>query len=130
MAGKIGRPTKYDPAMCNVVVQCGAEGMGRYEMAAEIGATLETVLQWEKEHPEFSDATTRARQLSQGWWEAQGRQGIWSRDFNAPAYSLQVRNRFPADWRDKHELTGSDGGPMRIELTTRIVRSGDVEGDE
>jgi hypothetical protein len=125
MAGKIGRPTKYDPAMCDIVVQCGAEGMGRYEIAAELDVSLQTMVAWEEEHPAFLSATTRARQLSQAWWEKQGRKGIWSRDFNAPAYSLQVRNRFPADWRDKHELTGSDGGPIEVSVTRRIVRADD-----
>jgi len=116
-----GRPTLYDPSMCEVVIECGRQGMGRYEMAAQLDVTLETVADWEKRHPEFFVATTHARQLSQAWWEAQGRKGTWSRDFNAPAYSLQVRNRFPRDWRDKHELAGPNDGPIEIAFTRRIV---------
>ena len=30
--------------------------------------------------------------------------GIWSRDFNAPAYRLQMLNRFPDDWHDKQDV--------------------------
>mgnify|MGYP002149956458 CR=1 FL=1 len=33
-----GRPSKYDPAMCEAVIAAGEEGMGRAEIAAEIGA--------------------------------------------------------------------------------------------
>ena len=47
---------------------------------------------------------TRAREFSLAWWEAQGLAGIWSKDFNAHAYRLQMMNRFPDDWRDRQEL--------------------------
>lgn len=50
------------------------------------------------------DAMTRAREFSLAWWEKQGLEGIWSRDFNANAYRLQMMNRFPDDWRDRQEL--------------------------
>ena len=113
----MARPTKYDPAMCETVVECGRQGMGRAEMAAELDVDRNTVATWEQEHPEFLRATTRARELSAAWWEKQGRLGITSRDFNANAYSLQVRNRFPGEWRDKQQVehSGVDGKP--IELT-------------
>jgi hypothetical protein len=112
---KRGRPTKYDPdTMIPRMMELAREGAGRLEVCAEIDVDLVTFLKWEREHPEFLNATTRARELSQAWWEKQGRRGIWSREFNAPAYSLQVRNRFPKDWRDKHEITGDNGGPLRF----------------
>lgn len=122
-----GRPTKYDPAMCERIVECGAQGAGMAEMAAAIGVCRDTVNEWVKQHPEFSAAITRARELSAGWWEAQGRKGIWSREFNAQAYSLQVRNRFPGEWRDKqdHELAGRDGGALEVVVTRRVIDPGD-----
>ncbi len=90
-------------------------------IAAKLGITRETLNVWRRERPEFSDATTRARELALAWWEEQGRLGIWSRDFNANAYRLQVMNRFPADWRDKqeHAHTGRDGEPL--EIVRRVV---------
>jgi hypothetical protein len=114
--GKGGRPTKYKPEMCDVVIELGKQGAGRLETCLELDIVPDTFLRWEEEHPEFSEATTRARQFSQAWWESQGRKGIWSREFNASAYSLQMRNRFPSDWRDKHDLehSGQGGGPIPI----------------
>jgi hypothetical protein len=111
----VGRPTKYDPdTMIPRMLELASEGAGRLEICAELGVSLQGFLDWEAAHPEFLDSTTRAREISQAWWEKQGRAGIWSKDFNAPAYSLQVRNRFPKDWRDKHEVTGEGGGPLRF----------------
>jgi hypothetical protein len=121
---KPGRPTKYDPdTMIPRMLELAAEGAGRLEICAELGITRDTMLTWEAEHPKFFDATTQARDLSQAWWEAQGRKGVWSREFNAPAYSLQVRNRFPRDWRDKHdhELSGPDGSPVPLSIQIELV---------
>lgn len=124
---KVGRPTDYRPEFCDAVLKLGEQGASRAEWCLELGIARQTLHNWEAQHPEFLEATTHARELAQGWWEKQGRAGIWSRDFNASAYSLQVRNRFPADWRDKqdHELAGPGGGALVIER--RIVRPDDGE---
>lgn len=123
-----GRPTKYDPAMCETVVQCGVEGMSRAEICAELDISFNTMRNWEDEHPEFLRATTRARELGQAWWERQGRKGIWSRDFNAGAYRLQVMNRFPKDWRDKHEHESAtpEEQAARIAALIQAMRDADA----
>jgi hypothetical protein len=130
--GKVGRPTDYDPAICERVVELGREGVGRLELAAELDIAWATMLTWEREHPEFLTATTRARELSAGWWEQQGRLGINNRNFNAQAYSLQVRNRFPAQWRDKqeHEHTGSVLHKLAALPPGELRRIEDMSDDE
>lgn len=113
--GPGGRPTKYDPAkMVPVIMKLARVGASRVEIAAELGVVKQTLYNWEDEHPDFVEVMKEARDVSQAWWEKQGRKGIWSRDFNAPAYSLQIRNRFPDDWRDRkdHELSGPGGQPL------------------
>lgn len=99
--------------------------MGRAEIAAKLEVDRQTLANWEAAHPEFLGATTHARDLAAGWWAEQGRKGIWSKHFNAPAYRLQVLNRFPDDWRDKreHEVSGPGGGPITV--TRRIIDPGD-----
>jgi hypothetical protein len=100
----VGRPSKYNPEFCELVVKLGESGASRAVMAATIGIDRMTMRTWEKEEPAFLAATTRALELSQAWWEHQGQRGIWSRDFNANAYRLQVMNRFPAEWRERSEI--------------------------
>ena len=98
------RPTKYRPEFCLRVVELGADGMGRAEIAHELGTNRQTLHDWEAAHPAFADAMTRARDAALAWWEKQGRKGIWGgKAFNAQAYRLQVINRFPKDYRDKQE---------------------------
>lgn len=110
-----GRPTKYDPIYCEAVLQLGADGAGRYEMALELGIVYSTLQQWEKNYPAFAEAMRDASDLAQGWWAKQGRKGIFmGSDFNANAYALQVKNRFPRDWKDKHDHVVEGGITVTI----------------
>ena len=122
MAG--GRPTDYDPAYCDRVIELGRIGMSVIEMAADIGvarSTLEAL--WTAEHPEFKEAFMLSRQLSQAWWETMGRVNIimppQSGTFQASVWSRSMAARFPADWREKSETTHA--GAVEIKTITRTI---------
>ena len=119
-----GRPSKYDPAMCETVIQCGREGMGKAEMAAELDVAYSTFDLWTQEHPEFSEAVKYAQRLSQAWWEKMGRVSTFggTDGFNATSYIFQMKNRFRADWNDtvKSEHSGPDGGAI-IQKIERVI---------
>lgn len=104
----MGRPTLYDPAYCERVIELGNAGYSVVEMAAEIGVsrnTLETT--WTAAHPAFLEAMGEARDRSQAWWEKQGRENLTADKFQASLYSRSMAARFPKDWREK-QLVGSD----------------------
>ncbi len=102
---KGGRPTGYDPAFCERVVELGKEGKSLANIAAEFDVVRNTLKDWARLYPEFSIAMERARELALNWWETEGQKGIWAgKEFNAQAYRLQVMNRFPADWRDQKHV--------------------------
>lgn len=99
MAG--GRPTKYDPAMCEKVVELMSVGASKIEVSAEIGITSETLYDYCEKHPEFSDAVKRGEQLSAAWWERHGRQNLDNKEFNATLWYMNMKNRFK--WSDRTE---------------------------
>lgn len=101
-----GRPSKYKPEFCEQVIEYGKEGMSLHEMALELDICYDTLNEWCKEKPEFSEAVKKARSYSQGWWEKLGRSAAAGgvNNFNATAYIFNKKNRFPADWRDKQEV--------------------------
>jgi len=101
----LGRPTKYDPAWCDQVLDLGAIGYSRAQVAAELGITRASMNEYERQHPEFLNATTRANELSLAWWEQAGRAGMFMKGFSAAAYSLQMRNRFRGEYTDATETT-------------------------
>lgn len=105
---KVGRPSKYDPKYCEEVIELGKQGYSVVEMCAAIDVarnTLEAL--WPEMYPEFKEAFTRARELSQAWWEEQGRKHLTADKFQAQLYSRSMAARFPHDWREK-TLVGSD----------------------
>ena len=109
----IGRPSKYDPEMCNTVLTLGAEGMSLAEMVEELGIHYSTFLAWQAEKPEFSEAVKNAQRKSQAWWERMGRVATFGGvdGYNATSYIFQMKNRFREDWADRKELDhqSSDG---------------------
>lgn len=107
MAG--GRPTSYDPAFCERVLELGEQGASYVEIAHELGVVRQTLHNWEDAHPEFLDAITRAREASQVWWEKQGRAGLTAERFNASVWSRSMAARFPDDWRESKQVEHKGG---------------------
>lgn len=121
-----GRPSEYDPAYCDLVLELGKDGKSRAQIAAALDCSRQTLANWEEKHPDFMDAMTRARDLSLAWWEGAGQKGIWlgGSGFNANAFSLQIRNRFPDDYRDRKDVGingGANGVPVAITINRQIV---------
>lgn len=116
-----GRPSKYDPSMCGVVIECGKQGKTLAEMADALDVNRDTVKEWIKEKPEFSAAIRTGLDKAQAWWEDQGRIATFGGcdGYNATSYIFQMKNRFKEDWRDKVENEHSGG------VIVQIVKLGD-----
>lgn len=101
-----GRPTKYRAEMCKEVVELGKEGASLHEIALQLDIHYDTLNEWRKEKPEFSEAIKKAQANAQGWWEQKGRLATIGQvdNFNATAFIFNMKNRFKEDWRDKQEV--------------------------
>lgn len=99
-----GRPTDYRAEYCERVIALGREGKSKAQIACALDVHRGTLDDWAGRHAEFAVAIARARDLSLAWWEEQLERGIWAgKEFNATAYAFAMKNRFPDDYRDKHE---------------------------
>jgi len=106
----VGRPTNYDAAYCQKVIDLGTEGYSIVEMAAEIGVARTTLERlWPEAHPEFLQALDEARDRSQAWWETQGRKNLTADKFQAALYSRSMAARFPNDWRESKQVEHKGG---------------------
>jgi hypothetical protein len=100
MAG--GRPTKYDPAYCDQVVEFMGEGYSLTAFAGEISVSRATINNWMDEHPEFLEATRvgqakRTKCLEQGLLETESGARVSAR-------TLALKNSAPDEWRDKQQV--------------------------
>ena len=115
---QVGRPSKYDPAFCEAVINCGIEGMTLAEMADALDVDRATVADWREKHPAFSRAVNLGLEKAQAWWERQGRIATFGGydGYNATSYIFQMKNRFREDWRDKQDVD------VNASVTVNIAR--------
>ena len=120
-----GRPTKYDPAFCETVIACGAEGKTLAEMADAIDIDRATLNEWVERHEEFSRAVKRGLDKAQAWWENRGRIATFGgfEGYNATSFIFNMKNRFKEDWRDKVEQENS--GNQTFTVVTGVPRGDD-----
>lgn len=110
----LGRPSKYDPAFCEVAYAKLAEGYSVLAVAAEIGVNKTTLYEWADKHPEFSNALKTGQGAAAAWWEARLRDIASGEPGNATAAIFGLKNRARDEWADvtRNEHTGADGGPI------------------
>ena len=127
-----GRPTKYKPEMCEIVIREGGQGKTLVGMADALDIQRETLNEWMKIHPEFSDSVKMGLRKSQAWWEEQGRLATFGgiEGFNATSYIFQMKNRFRAEWNDtiKSDHTSSDGSMTPQVVERVIIQAKDADG--
>ena len=115
MAG--GRPSKYDPNFCDMLITHMAGGMSFESFAGVISVSESTINLWQQEHKEFSDAHQVGISKMRQFWEEMGVVGSTEgKNFNAAAWKYNVANKLK--WSEKQEITGKDGGPINIYLNT------------
>ena len=107
-----GRPTKYPSDACERVLQYGREGMCMAEMASEFEVTRETLYEWARVHPDFSDSLQRAQEASEGYWAKQVRDGLKMppSEFQGAANLKYMAQRFKG-WSEKAHVDTREVDP-------------------
>lgn len=115
-----GRPTDYDPWMCEEVVEFGRLGMEVVEFAVELRVTRQTLYNWADQHAEFFDALTRAREASEAFWvrsiRSQAQMPV--KETNLSACLSYMGRRFPG-WREAK----SDEKPLAVPISSQIEKA-------
>lgn len=126
---KMGRPTTYDPALCDKIEGMGKEGLSRWQIASRLGIAPNNLRNWEGAHDEFRAALEIARLDALDYWESLAQNhmietpggpklntGLWSRSMAA---------RFPAEYREnsKVEVTGKNDGAIEVDVVHDFAKS-------
>ena len=112
-----GRPSTYDPAYCDQIVECMARGLSMTAFAGEIRVARSTINEWMGAHPEFSEAVkvgqaARTLTLEQELLEGEIGPRVTARIF-------ALKNAAPEEWRDKQEIQ-HDATDAFAEMLARI----------
>ena len=105
----VGRPTKYDPAYCDAIIEVMATGASATSFAAKIGVSRSTLNLWADAHPEFMEALNAGTAKCAAWWERQARAGASGAQVSAPLIIFGLKNMAAEDWREKQEIDHRSG---------------------
>lgn len=104
-----GRPTSYLPEYCDMLIEHMSKGFSFESFSGLIDVSNKTLYNWLDNQPKFLHAKEVAFEKSRLFWEDVGIQlstGICAG--NASVAIFNMKNRFPRQWRDKHELDVSN----------------------
>ncbi len=108
----IGRPTKYNPEYIDLVVSLMEKGWSKTRVAAHLRVHKDTLYEWIKQHPDFSDAVRVGETLSEAWWEEQGVTALTSKEYNTNMFKWLTSNIH--GWTDKQSQDINMKGELNI----------------
>lgn len=127
MAG--GRPSKYDPAYCDEIVEHCQGGASITSYAASIGVCRDTISEWANSHPEFSGAVKRAKAAAAAWYDTQARLAASGEGKGNPTLCIfGLKNFAPDDFRDVQEQKHS--GEVTVNKIVREFTSGNAPNQD
>lgn len=114
-ARPVGRPSKYKPEYCEMLVEHMENGLSFESFAGTIDVSREVLYDWEKVHEEFLHAKKRGFAKCQLWWEKAGNAGLWGNKdgtFNTGVWVFSMKNRFK--WNDKVEVESTQQNTITL----------------
>jgi transposase-like protein len=124
----VGRPTLYDPALCEKVVELGKLGKSVEQIAYNLNLSIRVLYKWRDEHEDFMHALEDAKHFEQAWWEEQAHAYMVETKegprLNASLWSRSMAARFPKKYREqvKQEITGADGAPLLNAIQVSFIK--------
>jgi len=124
----VGRPSLYNPAYCEQVIEQGKLGKSTEAIGAILGVGTATLYRWRDENPEFREALDLAKEFELQWWEDIAQlhmiENKESDRINASIWSRSMAARFPKKYREqvKQEITGADGAPLLTGIQVTFVK--------
>lgn len=103
MAG--GRPSKYKPEYCEMLITHLSKGFSYESYAAVVKVDFDTLYEWEKVHPEFSEAKKKAIPASMNAIDKILLNIALTGKGNSTAAIFLAKNRHPKFYRDRHEIS-------------------------
>ena len=133
-----GRPSKYDKVDEKLLKKLYEAGLTDAQVANVIGVNRDTIFEWKKKHPEFSDTIKRGKGISDDKVEKslfERATGYSHPDIHITNYQgtitktkitkhyapdptsmiFWLKNRKPGEWRDKQEIDFTK--PLEVVIT-------------
>lgn len=121
---KLGAPSKYKTEYCQGLIDHMKQGLSFETYAAVLDINRDTLYEWAKVHPAFSDAKSRGKLHSQYMWEKMGvALAAGKLHGNSAAWKMNMENRFK--WSEKKT---TDVNVRSIEQIIREIETEEAKG--
>lgn len=112
-----GRPSDYSPEILPNIAELAIAGATDVQLAETIGIDISTLYRWKNRYPEFREALKENKEVA----DARVEQTLYRKALEGSETSMifWLKNRKPAEWRDKHDIEHSGG----LQLLTDIPRA-------
>ena len=113
--------SKYDPAMCQRMIDMGKEGASQKMMWAELGISKKTAEEYKKKHEEFADALDLALVHSQAFWEREILANLDNKAFNSRLAEIALRGQFQQDYRQTRDTKVDAKVEVKVDFNKEIA---------
>lgn len=97
-----GQPTKYKPEYCQTLIELMSQGYSYASVAAELNTCRDTLHEWSRIHPEFSDAKKEGNDKRIQWWEKHARLKMIGESKGSDAICIfMLKNAAPDLYNDR-----------------------------
>jgi hypothetical protein len=115
------KPTsKYDPAMCDRMIELGKQGASQKMMWSDIGISKTTADDYKKKYPEFAEALDLALVHSQAYWERLMLENAENKNFNTRMVEVAVRGQFQDTYRETKDTKIDLKAEIKIDYAKEI----------
>lgn len=112
----VGRPSKYEPRFCQMIIEAMGRGDSVVQFAASISVAKASIYEWANVHPEFSAALDEGKSKCEALWEGIVKSRSLKKTKESGSDTLlmfYMRSRFRG-WSEKTSIehTGKNGEPI------------------
>jgi len=114
-----GRPTKYTRDIPEKVLEACKKGecLTIASICVLLDIDRDTYMNWLVKFPDFSHSIKKGLEYRKNHMERMALTGINGEKFNAAPWIFLMKNMFPDEYREKHEVQQSTDSTIKITIT-------------
>lgn len=111
---------KYDPAMCNRMIELGKLGASQKMIWSDLGISKATADIWKKKYPDFAEALDLALVHAQAYWERELLANVDNKNYNSRLAEIALRGQFQQDYRETRDTKIDLKAEVKVDFNKEI----------
>jgi hypothetical protein len=112
--------SKYDPAMCQTMIELGKEGASQKIIWSTLGISKATAESYKKKYPEFAEALDLALVHSQAFYERLMLANVENKNFNSRLIEIALRGQHAADYKETRDTKVDLKAEIKIDFNKEV----------